>query len=303
MGALVVPSTVAANSAFTVTASGGPAAPLDWVGLYLQSAPDQGNYLQYQFLNGTQTPPVNGMEGATLQFTAPSLNGLYTVRWFTGGGYTPVAVSDPITVTGGSGGVVRPPLTRHLVVNGDSNVAAYSVSAAEAWPTLLATALDIPHDNIAVGGKYSDGVLADVPLMLSYGASVCVVQIGTNDMAAAVQLGIADATARAAYLTKMRSIVTQLKPGCGQVVLVTPAYSLVAKEASRWAGWIDGLHALASEEDVALLDVYNYMRALAAFQNPVQFESYYVIPTVDAYHLSAAGHALVANFVLRHTRW
>lgn len=300
---VTAPTSVAAGAVFQVTVEGGPGNLADWVGFYPVTVTPPGGHLDWQYLNGLQTPPAIPLTSATLTFTAPTVDGLYNLRWFRNNGYVGIASSGLIAVGGGSGGGLGPPYSRHLVVNGDSNVAAYAVSAAQAWPTLVADALNISHTNLAVGGKYAIGVLDEVPTMLGHDASVCMVQIGTNDMSAAVANGVPDDTAKAAYLQTMRQIVGQLKTGCGAVVLLSPAYSLVAKEASRFPGWVDGLRALAVEQGSIFIDIYGYMRALAARQSTAQFDAYYVIPSIDFYHLSAAGHALVANYVVQQAGW
>src|SRR4029077_12363670 len=55
-------------------------------------------YLQWQFLDGTQTRPTVGRTGATLTFTMPLTPGVYELRFFLANTYTVLATSVAITV-------------------------------------------------------------------------------------------------------------------------------------------------------------------------------------------------------------
>jgi subtilisin family serine protease len=111
---------VAPGSTITFTLANGNFHPLSWVALYASAAADARNYLQWQFLDGTQTPPSTTFGGATLRFTAPATPGLYNIRWFGDGGYTRLAVSADIVV-----GTVSPTLTINdvRVTEGNSGTA------------------------------------------------------------------------------------------------------------------------------------------------------------------------------------
>jgi lysophospholipase L1-like esterase len=287
------------GAAITVTVTSGPGQPLDWVGLYVASAPDQGNYLQYQFMNGTHNPPTSGRSSAVLQFTAPA-EGVYNVRWFANGGYTPIAFSTPITVTqapvplpGGAFGV--------LVVAGDSNTAANSyVTGGENWAVQVATGLGMTLENRAVSGWYSDGVLLDLPAMAARNGAVCLVQIGTNDMAAAVQHGTPAPVALAGYVTNMRAIIVGLKPACGKVVILSPPFVGHRREVARYPAWSNALQSLTAELGVVYLDLFRHMQGLADHLTVAQFDSWYLVPSADPWHLSPTGHAVVSSFVLSH---
>jgi hypothetical protein len=63
------------------TVENGPGNSGDWVGLYPEGAPDSG-YLDWQFLNGSTSPPATPVTTARLRFTAPTDRGLYNVRLF-----------------------------------------------------------------------------------------------------------------------------------------------------------------------------------------------------------------------------
>jgi len=87
-------TTVAPGTVVTATAANGPANPRDWIALSLAS--DVNNYLDWKYLNGTQTVPATGVSGAAVPFTMPAAAGTYVLRFYTGS--TLLASSAPITV-------------------------------------------------------------------------------------------------------------------------------------------------------------------------------------------------------------
>ena len=87
------------STAATVAATiaNGPGNPGDWIGLFDVEG-NASSYLSWQYLNGTQTAPANGLEDATVLFALPATPGIYNVRLFAAGTYDLLAVSEPITV-------------------------------------------------------------------------------------------------------------------------------------------------------------------------------------------------------------
>ena len=77
---------------FTVT--NGPGNPTDWVALVNAAAPDSA-YVRWSYLNGSQTPPQQGLASASLQFTAPMTAGTYDLRVFANNQLTRIGRSDP----------------------------------------------------------------------------------------------------------------------------------------------------------------------------------------------------------------
>ena len=75
----------------------GPGNPRDWVGLFRTTAGNTGN-VGWSYLNGTQTPPSQGLTASTVTFTAPATPGLYEVRMFANDSYTRLATSGPLDV-------------------------------------------------------------------------------------------------------------------------------------------------------------------------------------------------------------
>jgi hypothetical protein len=84
----------------TVTVGAGPGNTADWVGLYLSGNIGAGQYLGWQYLNGTQTPPVTGMTSATLTFRMPNSAGSYQFVLHGGDGFNPIGTSNTVTLTG-----------------------------------------------------------------------------------------------------------------------------------------------------------------------------------------------------------
>jgi len=81
----------------TATIAAGPGTPGDWIGLFDVNG-GVTNYLQWQYLNGTQSKPGAGSAAATTQFTMPAVPGTYNLRLFANSSYTLAATSPSITV-------------------------------------------------------------------------------------------------------------------------------------------------------------------------------------------------------------
>ncbi len=91
----------------SVTATGAPS-PTAWVGLYVVGSADQ-SFLDWRYLNNTQSRPSATIPTATVTINAPATPGAYEFRFFADGGFTRIAVSpafslalQPPTITGGS---------------------------------------------------------------------------------------------------------------------------------------------------------------------------------------------------------
>jgi hypothetical protein len=88
---------VSAGGIVTATIAHGPGRPNDWIGLF-NAASGATQYLQWQYLNGSNSPPATGLADATVSFTMPAVEGSYDLRLFAGGTFNVVAASEPITV-------------------------------------------------------------------------------------------------------------------------------------------------------------------------------------------------------------
>jgi len=87
-------STGAAGGLVAATVTNGPGLPGDWVGLYDAN----GNAVQWQYLNGTQTRPTTGVKNASVTFLLPAAAGTYHARLFNAA-YVRVATSATISTT------------------------------------------------------------------------------------------------------------------------------------------------------------------------------------------------------------
>jgi hypothetical protein len=82
-----------AGGPVTTTVTNGPGGRTDWVALYATGA---STYLNWKYLNGTQTAPVTGLNNATFDVTMPTTPGTYFFRFYTGS--TILATSQTVTV-------------------------------------------------------------------------------------------------------------------------------------------------------------------------------------------------------------
>jgi hypothetical protein len=100
---------VAPGASFTVSVTGGPGNPTDWLGINEGTVP-------WFYLNGTQDVTFPGKTSATVTMTAPVALGTYRVSFYLNNGGTVLAVAPlkvsataPITPPPGGGGSAGPP--------------------------------------------------------------------------------------------------------------------------------------------------------------------------------------------------
>ncbi len=93
------PSSLNVGQTITVSVSNGPASRFDLVALYPASSTNASGYLDWKFLNGTQSAPATGLSNATVSFTAPTQAGQYRVRLLYNNSSTVLATSGIITVS------------------------------------------------------------------------------------------------------------------------------------------------------------------------------------------------------------
>jgi uncharacterized protein YegP (UPF0339 family) len=86
------PVSVQPGSTVSVQITGGPGNLTDWVALTTNGAPDS-SYLAWMYLNGTTTPPAEGLTSATLTFTLPNSPGTYEFRLFVNNGFSRLTTS------------------------------------------------------------------------------------------------------------------------------------------------------------------------------------------------------------------
>jgi hypothetical protein len=91
-------TSTAANERVSVVVSNGPGTGTDWVALAPVSAPNT-QYLQWKYLNNTQSKAPTGITAATLTFDMPPSTGVYEFRLFAGDGFTRLADSADVTVS------------------------------------------------------------------------------------------------------------------------------------------------------------------------------------------------------------
>ena len=94
-------TSVAVGCTVTATLVNGPGGRTDWIAVYPEGS---STYVDWKYLNGTQTAPATGMTGAVIPFTMPMTPGNYILRFYTGS--TLIASSAVVTVSNGSSIVV-----------------------------------------------------------------------------------------------------------------------------------------------------------------------------------------------------
>lgn len=107
-----------AGSSVTVSLSGGPGNPTDWIGLAPVGSPDS-TLLDWRYLNGATVPPATGLTNGSVQFLAPATPGDYELRFFAHGSYARLAI----------GGLTVSASTAALTVNDTAPPTAVPVHA------------------------------------------------------------------------------------------------------------------------------------------------------------------------------
>lgn len=292
---LTISSTaVQPGGSLTVTVSNGPGSIYDWITISPVGSPDNA-YQGIWFLNGTGIPPAVPLTSASFSITAPATVGLYEVRFLASGYYGRLATSEPVTVSGSP----TPLNPQRIVFHGDSNSSHAYTSGSANWTMIAGSGLGYADiQNLAIPGAYSDQVKIDLQQIIGLHPDLAVVMVGTNDMASAVQQGIPHAERLGSYLRTMQTVIETLRGAGIRTVILSPIFTLNAQETTRFPDWVDGLRTLCVLQQVQFLDVWSHMASLSEQQTKAQFESYFRVPEVDPWHLSDAGHAMIAAFVL-----
>lgn len=279
----VQPTAVTPGGSITVSFTG-PTMAHNWVGLYPVGA-DHYGYLQWRYLNGLQTQPAAPVSNPVVVLTAPTTLGNYEVRLFTG----PAIYTAALTVRAAT----TPVVGAAAVFNGDSITAPSNITGMNNWTAIVAARLGYTSFvNMAGNDKYAADVLNEVPSM---SGQLCVVMIGTNDMVGSTLSDVPADAARAAYLSVMRNIVVGLKPRCAKVAIMSPPLSMSARETLRYPAVVDGLRQICVELGVTFLNLFQHMADLSAVSSEAVVSSWYS----DWRHLTAAGHGVVADFVVQ----
>jgi subtilisin family serine protease len=101
-GATVTPAslTVAMSGTMTFTVTGGPGNVLDWVALSCPATNPDVLYSDWKYLNNSRTAPTSGLTGGTITFAAPAAATTCSARFFENNGWSKLATSAAVTVTG-----------------------------------------------------------------------------------------------------------------------------------------------------------------------------------------------------------
>jgi hypothetical protein len=128
------------SSSVSVSVKNAPGNATDWVGLYRVGDNDV-SFLDWKYLNNSQSAPSGGVNSATLNFSLPENIGSYEFRFFSTNGFSRLAVSAMIVVMNGpklsvSATTVSPGQSVTVNVNGGPGnakdwVGLYKVGAAD----------------------------------------------------------------------------------------------------------------------------------------------------------------------------
>src|SRR5262249_57669640 len=93
----VSPPTVSPGGTVTISFAQGPGLAHDWFAEYPVGYTNH-DYITWDYLNGSQTPPTTGVTSATFSFTMPTTPGQYVFTFYTNDTYAPLSTSPTVTV-------------------------------------------------------------------------------------------------------------------------------------------------------------------------------------------------------------
>ncbi len=168
------------------------------------------------------------------------------------------------------------PAGTQVVALGDSLTAGNGVSAAEAWPALLATRTGWVISNGGVSGDTSAGGLSRLPALLDeHSPKLVLVSLGGNDMLRKIP--------EAETVANLERIIALSKTqGAHVVLLATPRPSLAGAVFNNLSA-ADFYHQLAESKKIPLIE-----KALPEVLSDVNLKG-------DPLHPNAAGHSLLAD--------
>lgn len=185
-----------------------------------------------------------------------------------------------------------------LVVTGDSITT--NIYATTTYASLIASATGLTTVNTAVSGYSSSSVLSNInSMIISQTPDICILMIGTNDIANASASNLDNANMVSTYIANMQSIITQVKTAGSKLILLSPPITRNINEYKRGEELVEALKWLCIANDVEFIDVYSKFAAIARSKTLAEINSYYLLDP-DKYHLNNSGHALIANYILQN---
>lgn len=186
-----------------------------------------------------------------------------------------------------------------IVITGDSNTTNTYVTTT--YAQLLGSVLGATVYNTAMSGYYTLGVLGNInSMILDYSPDVCILMVGTNDIANASETAADNRTMTTASMASMKEIITKVKSAGINLIILSPPMSRNLTDWQRGVEFSDALKWLCIENNVEFLDVYSMFLSLSKTSTLETFNSYFR-PDPDKYHLLDSGHALIANYLLNNS--
>lgn len=185
-----------------------------------------------------------------------------------------------------------------IVVTGDSNTT--NNYASTTYADLLQTALGATVINTAVSGYYAEGILSFInSMILNHSPDICIIMIGTNDIAHASENAHDNREMITDYLSTMQSIITTLQINNIKVILMSPPMSRNIEDCKRGEELSEALKWLCIKNNVEFIDIYSKFLYLSKSVTTATLNSYFLADP-DKYHLNNSGHALIANYILEN---
>ncbi|MBI4079781.1 hypothetical protein HY414_00945 [Candidatus Kaiserbacteria bacterium] len=191
--------------------------------------------------------------------------------------------------------------TTKLVGAGDSNMTTIYVSESESFLYKVGTAFQFDQIvNLGKSGEGSGGLYGRINTVLAENPTRLIVMEGTNEIASGVENGTLNAPIIASHVANMEKVIDAAQAAGVPITVLSPIASRNYLANARMADLVEALRALCNRKGVHFIDLYNGMMDVAKNGGTASFEALF-FPDPDKYHLNAAGHAWVANYIIKNS--
>lgn len=182
-----------------------------------------------------------------------------------------------------------------IVFAGDSNLDQY-VSSQDKFGSIVGSARGYPFVwNSGVSGNTSAQLRARLATdVIALSPQVCVVMIGTNDIAEAYENDTANASMIAGYISNVGGIIDDLVTAGITPVIASPPPARIYEVCLRFGPMLEALESLCASKGVEYVNLYDGIANQARDVSKAAFLALYRADP-DKYHLTVEGHAFIAG--------
>lgn len=191
-----------------------------------------------------------------------------------------------------------PACAGRLLVTGASNATADYVQGAEHFGEIIKSDMGFEdYTNTAVSGTTMAAILADIDArILDQNADLVILLLPANEMASSIPNNVPVETLVDQIVAPLESVIDAVQASGAEMVVLSPPLARAYREVPRWTPVLQAIKKLCFEKGIHYVPFYERM-VYVSDNEPAGFEAL-LNPEPNIYHLSAAGHALVAQTFL-----